>query len=83
MIVAATPGRAPRTNSTAALRRDVLKHDLEPGDALDHAREHTLDECALAVEHVHIRIRDFPVHLQYQPELRHRFERGPRRARSM
>ena len=31
----------------------------------------------LAVEHVHLRVGDLAVHLQHQPELRHRFQRGP------
>ena len=58
-------------------RRDVLEHDLQVRHAFDDAAQHAVDEGVLAVEHVDAALGDFAVHLQHEPVLGHRFERGP------
>ncbi len=58
-------------------RRDVLEHHLEARHAFDDAAQHAVDEDVLAVEDVDVARGHFAVHLQHEPVLGHRFERGP------
>jgi len=55
---------------------EVLEHHLESRQALEQRGEHALDEAFLAIEHIHVGIRDFAVHQEWQADLRHAFQHG-------
>ena len=61
MIVAAMlrPGIGNELRGLA--RRDVLDDDAQPGKVADDLRELAIDEHALAIEHVDVRIGHFAV----------------------
>ena len=58
----------------AVLRRDVLHHDTQAGDALAQRVEHALDEHGLAVENVDLRIGDLAMNAKRQADFGHALE---------
>jgi hypothetical protein len=55
----------------------VLEHQAQAREALHEGSERLLDEDALAVEHVDLRVGRLAVHEQRQVVLLHRLEHGP------
>jgi hypothetical protein len=57
----------------------VLEHDAQAGEAAPQRQQHLVDEAALAVEDVDLRIGDLAVDQQRQVLALHRFQRHRQR----
>ena len=65
MIVAATFAGAAATKSAASRVVTCSSTIFSPGKSRTIARQMAVDEHALAIEHVDVRIRDLAVHRQH------------------